>query len=122
MLQLNPRPRAPVAAIAVAFVFLAASVAGAFPLSGPCRGESACLCCADAGSECACPPSSPCGCRDAVKGEPEQSPLPTVGVPATLAAGTPTVPPPDAGPSGAPVRPGTATSRPPAPETPPPES
>ena len=118
----NPRPRAPLAAIAVALLYLTSTVAGAFPFSGPCAGDSGCLCCADTGSECACPPSSSCGCRDAFRAEPEDSPLPTVGVPATLAAGTPTVPPPDAVRAGAAVRPCATMPRPPAPETPPPES
>lgn len=121
MPRLNPRPRAPAAVIAVALLFLASAVSGAFPFSGPCGGEAVCVCCGS-GSECACPPDSPCGCRDAVKGEPGQSPLPTAGVPAALDAETPTVQPPDDGRAGEPVRPGTPTSRPPAPETPPPES
>jgi len=116
----KPRPREPVAVIAVALLFLASAVAGAFPVSGPCGGESACLCCADSGSECACPPSSPCGCRDAVKAEPGQSPVPTVGAPATLAEGIPSLPAPDSGRAPAAGRAGQVESPPPSPETPPP--
>ncbi len=120
MLRREPRPRARFAAIAVALLFLATAVAGAFPFSGPCGGDAACVCCAESGGECSCPPDSSCGCRDGVKSHAEEGPLPTVGLPATLVEGVPTLAAPDAGRAGTPVRPGPAKSRLPVPETPPP--
>jgi hypothetical protein len=113
-------PLAPATVVAVALLFLASNIGGAFPAGGPCGRKTQCICCVSSEAECHCPADSPCGCRNAIKGQPPDS-APAVGIAAPLPVGSPAVSPPAALPAGSLVSPDKVSAGLPGPETPPPE-